>query len=228
MSSAWVIEMGGGDEDTAAGAEVVAAGAGVAGKAWGGFLSWSRCRFRAPKGPDSCPPQDVVVVSAPSPSGPQDVVELQQSNSTRVNDSEESGLTWEFRAVGCAATRASGRAGHADPALGAALPTENAQNVAPPSVARAAALHPGGTVRLMPVGWKRNNPVYLRWISGGQPVDDAVVIHSCPQIGSRSVSSTPNVAMWINSFPLPSPTWTLWNSSSPTIGRLLRSGPGFW
>ena len=45
-------------------------------------------------GPDSCPPQDVVVVLAPSPSGPQDVGELHQSNS---------------------ATRAPGRAGHADP-----------------------------------------------------------------------------------------------------------------
>ena len=51
-------------------------------------------------GPDSCPPQDVVVVSAPSPSGPQDVVELQQSNSTRVNDSLKSLLTWDFEWLG--------------------------------------------------------------------------------------------------------------------------------
>lgn len=66
-------------------------------------------------GPDSCPPQDVVVVLAPSPSGPQDVGELHQSNSTLVNDSSESLLTWDFREVGCAATRAPGRASHADP-----------------------------------------------------------------------------------------------------------------
>ena len=93
-------------------------------------------------GPDSCPPQDVVVVLAPSPSGPQDVGELHQSNSTLVNDSSESLLTWDFEWLGALQRERQVERVTQTHALGAALPTENAQNVAPPSVARAAALHP--------------------------------------------------------------------------------------
>ena len=99
--------------------------------------------FRPFWGPNSCPPQDVVVTSAPSPSGPQDVVELQQSNSTRVNDCQESFLTWEFEWLGAPRHERQVEQVTRTHALGAVLPTENAQNVTPPSVARAAALHPG-------------------------------------------------------------------------------------
>ena len=99
--------------------------------------------FRPFWGPNSCPPQDVVVTSAPSPSGPQDVVELQQSNSTRVNDCQESVLTWEFEWLGAPRHERQVEQVTRTHALGAVLPTENAQNVTPPSVARAAALHPG-------------------------------------------------------------------------------------
>jgi hypothetical protein len=81
-------------------------------------------------GPDSCPPQDVVVVLAPSPSGPQDVGELHQSNSTLVNDSSESLLTWDFEWLGALQRERQVERVTQTHALGAALPTENAQNVA--------------------------------------------------------------------------------------------------
>ena len=73
-------------------------------------------------GPDSCPPQDVVVVLAPSPSGPQD--------STLVNDSSESLLTWDFEWLGALQRERQVERVTQTHALGAALPTENAQNVA--------------------------------------------------------------------------------------------------
>lgn len=81
-------------------------------------------------GPDSCPPQDVVVVLAPSPFGPQDVGELHQSNSTLVNDSSESLLTWDFEWLGALQRERQVERVTQTHALGAALPTENAQNVA--------------------------------------------------------------------------------------------------
>lgn len=83
-----------------------------------------------------------MVITAPSPSGPQDVVELQQSNSTRVNDCQESFVTWEFEWLGAPRHERQVEQVTRTHALGAILPTENAQNVTPPSVARAAALHP--------------------------------------------------------------------------------------
>ena len=70
-----------------------------------------------------------MVVLAPSPSGPQDVVELQQSNSTRVNDSSESFVTWDFEWLGALRHERQVERVTRTHALGAALPTENAQNV---------------------------------------------------------------------------------------------------
>jgi hypothetical protein len=94
-------------------------------------------------GSRSGPPQDVVVLSSPDPAGPQDAGELHQSNSTLVNGffqtsvksgiSRESGALRRRRQVGLVTRDPRPRSRPANP---------DRQNVAPPSVAHVAALHP--------------------------------------------------------------------------------------
>ena len=151
--------------------EAVTGGADLLGRraaTWRAATGQLVVRAHRPVSPATLPTQDVVVGGPPRPSGPQDVGELHQSNSTPVNEfvpafstsrlpgwipaggraGRQTVVRWvPSRRMGGAAARTSGRACLEGSRSRSRPASRERQNVSHRSVVRAAAVYPRSTVR---------------------------------------------------------------------------------